>query len=339
MRVPKYLSPSAIGLFFKNRDEYYLKYISPYKPKRLQQTQPMSIGSAFDAYVKAYLAEAVGLNDPRLGFEELFEVQVESHNRDWAREHGKHVFEQYKFSGSLANLLLELKDSPIEPVFEGKLHKDVNLKEGMIEGIPLLGYPDVYYQTSEGGHVIRDWKVNGYCGKSPTSPKKGYLLCRDGWCPQESGVKRSRNHGTQHKDAWPMKYRGMMINANHPLEDVDKTWADQLTIYAWLLGEPIGGDFIVGIEQLCGTGNGGNKTKLVPIRIAAHSCKVSKPWQLGLVERIDTVWEAVQTGKIFSIDSELNDAEEIARLDKFFEAASKTGDAKDGWFANMNRVQ
>ena len=52
MRTPKYISPSALKLFEKNPTEYYLKYLADAHPPRSPQTQPMSVGSAFDAFVK-----------------------------------------------------------------------------------------------------------------------------------------------------------------------------------------------------------------------------------------------------------------------------------------------
>lgn len=53
MRKPDYISPTALKLYRDNRDEYYLRYLADTKSPRDGQTQPMSIGSAFDAYVKS----------------------------------------------------------------------------------------------------------------------------------------------------------------------------------------------------------------------------------------------------------------------------------------------
>jgi hypothetical protein len=71
----------------------------------------MSIGSSFDAYAKSWLHENLfgKGNDPRFEFQALFEAQVEPHNRDWALQNGQYVFEQYKQSGALSDLLGELR--------------------------------------------------------------------------------------------------------------------------------------------------------------------------------------------------------------------------------------
>ena len=55
MREIKYLSPSSISTFFDDRTEFYLKYCAENRPPRMKQTQPMSVGSAFDAFVKNHL--------------------------------------------------------------------------------------------------------------------------------------------------------------------------------------------------------------------------------------------------------------------------------------------
>jgi len=55
MRIPAYLSPSALGVFEKDREQYYLKYLADNRPPRMPQTEPMAVGSAFDAFVKSYL--------------------------------------------------------------------------------------------------------------------------------------------------------------------------------------------------------------------------------------------------------------------------------------------
>ena len=67
----------------------------------------MSIGSAFDAFLKSHLHKVLfGGTDPRFELEAIFEEQVESHNRDWAKVHGEYVFNFYRECGALADLHL-----------------------------------------------------------------------------------------------------------------------------------------------------------------------------------------------------------------------------------------
>ena len=57
MRQPEYLSPTSIGLWQKDRQEFYLYYLADHRPPRIAQNEPMAIGAAFDAYIKSYLHE------------------------------------------------------------------------------------------------------------------------------------------------------------------------------------------------------------------------------------------------------------------------------------------
>ena len=106
MRKRAYLSPSAVEIFYEDPDRYYTQYLCETQLPRDPQTAPMSIGSAFDAYAKSYLHMVLfgDQGDDRFSLQNLFESQVEPHNRDWAFKHGAYVFDCYKKSGALADL-------------------------------------------------------------------------------------------------------------------------------------------------------------------------------------------------------------------------------------------
>ena len=55
MRKPKHLSYSSLSLWYKDREEFFVRYLSDTKAPRLPQENYMSIGSAFDAYAKSAL--------------------------------------------------------------------------------------------------------------------------------------------------------------------------------------------------------------------------------------------------------------------------------------------
>ena len=55
MKTIQYLSPSSIAKYKDNPDEFYMNYLSDKAPPRFPQTEPMAVGSSFDAYVKSYL--------------------------------------------------------------------------------------------------------------------------------------------------------------------------------------------------------------------------------------------------------------------------------------------
>jgi hypothetical protein len=183
MRKVQHLSPSSLSTWLKNQDEFYLQYLAHDRPPRIPQNQPMAIGSAFDAYAKSYLVERLfGSNaDPKYSFDALFESQVERQNRDWAREHGRYVFEQYQQSGALADLFTELKSAQGQPRFEFEVKGAVSgYREGAtrtIGSVVLLGKPDVAFVNKAGVMIVIDWKVNGYCSKNPPSPCRAMFGC------------------------------------------------------------------------------------------------------------------------------------------------------------------
>lgn len=284
--MPKYLSPTSVHLYHNDLEEFYLRYLSAIRLPRFPQTKPMSIGSAFDAYVKAYLHERLfgKGNNSRFELANIFEEQVEEHNRDWAWEHGRRVFEQYKNAGCLADLMLELNQSIGSPRFEFSIQDMIDTDIG---DIPLLGKPDVFFINSEGARVVYDWKVNGYCVTRITSPMKGYVKLRtrkDG-DPKRYTIK-------QHPRCVAILFKGIMINAAMFLEEGNPAWANQLAIYSWLLGESIGSEGVIfGIDQIVGPED--------QLRFASHRLRIRPEYQYHLVDQIKVIWDSIIKGHIF----------------------------------------
>lgn len=282
MRTPKYLSPTSVSLFYDDAEEFYRRYISEIKWPRFPQTQPMSIGSSFDAYVKSYLhRQLFGKgHTARFELDAIFTEQVEEHNRDWAWEHGRRVFEQYKMAGCLADLMLELNQAVGKPRFEFSIQDTI---ETDIGGIPLLGKPDIFFINSFGARVVYDWKVNGYCANRITSPMKGYVKLRSP--SKNSAIK-------QHPRCVATTFKGILINAAMFLEECNRSWADQLTIYSWLLGEPIGSEQVIfGIDQIVGPED--------QLRFASHRLRIRPEHHYHLLDLIKTVWDSIVKNHIF----------------------------------------
>lgn len=355
MRRPPYLSPTGLKKFETNLDEWYLHYAAEVRPPRLPQTKPMSVGSAFDAYVKSYLHFTLfGNYGPSDAYakDTIFEKQVEPCNRDWARLAGQHTFNVYKSCGALSDLLLELGTAVNDPRFEFDL---LGTLETSIGDVPIMGKPDIYFINAEGGRVILDWKVNGYCGKSTTSPMKGYVIVRDGWLPSEK--KASNGNRLPHKDCVPVAYKGIKINSQEYMENLDAEWAAQLSIYAWLLGEEVGSqDLITGIDQIVGQPSGAvvkhKASDLVPgelmhrefehvvpwLRVASHRTRVGIDFQINLRGRLEQAWAAISSGHIFSSLSREESDERCAALE---EQAKMFADPDDPMadFINSMRMQ
>lgn len=319
-----YLSPTSVGLAQSDPEQFYMQYCTSYRPREAQ-SKAMSVGSAFDAYVKAYLFKNLVQGSPKevaetYEFEYLFEKQVEPHNRDWARSHGGYVYGMYKDLGSLADLFLDLKraceSTGVQPVFESKIEAEVC-------GVPLLGKPDLFFRLPpserwpDGTKIVFDWKVNGYCSKSPVSPVQGFAKIRGG-----------KTSGSAHKNALLCKKAGMTFNVNGFFEDNQKSWATQLAIYSWVLDaipseiekfgqQPPVGSIVIpaAVDQLCCSRFDPDlETKMVDIRVAEHRAIISIKFQQELLQTIKDIWVKVKSGTIVSPERAAVLEEKAAKL-------------------------
>lgn len=318
MRKREYLSPTQLALYAEDASEYYLKYLSDHSPERELQTKPMSVGSAFDAIVKAYLHEKLfgKGSDPRFELDAIFNSQVEPHNRDWARIAGQHCFEEYARLGSLENLLLALGKSVGKPRFEMDVKATIMDRRSTIGGVPFNGKPDCYYTSEQGAHVILDWKINGYCSKAGVSPMPGYVWIReDGKFPTSYGD--------------PVEIiSGVFVNKKAKFEELNLDWARQLCIYSWLCGEEVGSEFIAQVHQLvCRPGD-----KKPRIRVAEHSLRISPEFQLRVFRDAEELWARVNSDHFFS---HLSREESIARCKVLDERAKQM--KGDDFFSQMTR--
>lgn len=308
------MSYSSFAQAEKDAEEHYLKYLADDRPPRLPQEHPASVGSSFDAYVKADLHAALfgAGSDPKYEFEALFETQVEPQNRDFARPAGLHCFEAYKHAGMYDELLNILKTAVEPPRFEFDVRCD-------LLGVPFLAKPDCAAKLPNDIDFTHDFKVNGYCSKSATSPNKGYMLCVDGYiCPKG---KQSRSNNQPHKAFKPVEYGGLTIDQGY-LEDSSESWADQLSLYGWSLGNPIGSpNSILSIHQIVAK----PVAKGQPIlRVASFRARVRKSYQEHLAKRFVAVWERIQSGHVFTnLTREENDAR-MKLLDEQAKAMSET---------------
>ena len=85
MRMPKYLSPTSLSVWKRDKEQYYLQYLAEKRPPHEPQTQPMSVGSAFDAYIKSHLYNKLLPGGPladQFDFMKIFTGQVENHNTE-----------------------------------------------------------------------------------------------------------------------------------------------------------------------------------------------------------------------------------------------------------------
>lgn len=335
MKELEYISPTRLRLWEQDKERFYLEYLSDNRPEREPQTQPMSVGSSFDAFAKNHLHEGLfgkGF-DPRFDLMTIFESQVESHHRDFAFEAGKHCFDQYKKSGALADLLLELQKAVGTPRFEIEVKGVIDgRREGVtldIQGITFLGKPDVFFINSLGAHVIIDWKVNGYCANRTISPMQGYVRLRA--CdPLFPGYYVNKGH---HKDAVLLSKNGVTINAAGCLEDFNEDWARQLSVYAWLCGMDVGSEYIVGIDQLVCKPSGGRPE----IRVAEHRAHVRKDHQWSIFREAQDMWSTCRSDHIFRDLSPEDSKARCSQLDELKAVLDGDGSIQDDWFKTVCR--
>lgn len=260
----KALSPTSLKSFEDSIDNFVMRYVL--NQPRNPQTQAMSIGSAFDARIKAYLAkEILGID----GWEEkLLMNQVEEHNREWAFAESVQVFQDYLNAGCAKALIREIGEA-ISLRFEFEQFKTLKYADGY--EVPLYGKPDAYFQRKDKLQIVIDWKVNGFC--SAASPAPGY-------------VKLIHPNGMDvgaHKTCFPRMYKGILCATG----DVPVQWRDQLRMYTWMLGEE--GDWVAGIDQLVYR-NGSP-------RYAIHRLKIDDDENLR--QRIRFAWEHISSGHYY----------------------------------------
>jgi hypothetical protein len=294
----KAISPTALHTFETDSTAFILTYVA--KVKRPKQLKVMSIGSAFDSRCKAHLtAELCGGNEKEI-FTQLFESSVETQNQKWAMQESKQLFDWYKQTGALTDLVIELTGFQVAPKFEFSINRTLMEKavhtEGTSIAIPLTGKPDCFFHNVEAAKVILDWKVNGYLTKA--SPGAGYVRCRD-----LSGY----NEGA-HKDTTTIKYKGIYLGYGVPLK---QDWMDQLIIYSWILGDGIlsfdSDEWILGIEQLACNVNNTNLDKR--LRVASFRLSRDPAAARTLWERLVRMWTMIQKGH-YHVNLSLEESEQ-----------------------------
>ncbi len=344
MRKIKALSYSAFTLFESDSQEYYLKYLSETRPGRLPQTDAMSVGSAFDAEVKAMMHSAIfgPGSDPQFEFEALYLSQVEEQNRDFARGPGRICLDQYIFSGAYDDLLKMVQKSVEPPKFES------TVETPLPNGVPWTGKPDLRFVLQVDGfervNFIHDWKVKSYCSKSGASPSKGYALCRDGYDAIErkanarkgtTNYKQMDSHMCEHANYLAAKHRGVTVNAGM-MEHCNDEYAAQVSTYAWQLGETPGDEgFVISIDELCC-----KPAQPFPlIRTAQHRGRVGRDFQLDLIKRIGKAWAAISSGHVFQeMTREENDSQ-IELLDSMAVSLKSDGSTAENFFNECTRPQ
>lgn len=291
LRKPKYMSPSSLACAERDMKEYFYRYLCPkdIRPEKPPQTDPMSVGSAFDALVKAEIyQDYYGRGQAeRDGYtrRKLIADQCEEHTLPDSLILACDVFDQYVECGAYHNLYALVNRSPVRPRMEFQLVAEIG-------GVPLLGKPDLHFHTEGGCHVIPDWKVSGSCSSCGVSPQQGYQ--------NALSIHGGAGLGVPHKKYMHGFVCGLPVNAV-PMNETTDYWADQLATYAWCLGEPVGSQqFIARIEQLaCRPCPPKDTSGRLRVKCCVHQSTVDAAYQGQLLERYQRVWESIESGHYF----------------------------------------
>lgn len=269
MRKRTYLSPTQLSMWMQNKEDYYVRYLSDQVSLPMPQNRAMAVGSAFDAYVKAYLHKVVhgSVIDARLDFDDLFQKQVEPQNRDFAIEAGARCFRAYRDEGSLGNIVKLIRYAASVPQMELKLERTV-------DGVPLLGIPDLVFVTESEVSVILDWKVNGYESKSNTSPVPGYINYKF----------------KMHNDCILDLEGDIEYDLNSTMVACKPDWARQLSTYTWVCGRDVGSPIMCAVDQIVCNQN---------IHCAAHRCFIPRVFQEETMGMYKQLWRDISEEWIF----------------------------------------
>lgn len=311
MRIPKYLSPSAIDLWTEDRREYYIKYLADVRCPKVPQDAAMSVGSAFDSYIKAHITNVIAGKDvltrcPQVvtshmvrkeahlinadgsqcldeTFVSQYLASVEPQNDKTALRDGWIIYQDYIRSGSLARLLTELPAN-------SRIAMESTVS-GFVPGttVPLSGKPDLYC-ILENSSKIWDWKVNGYYSKKGAYPN-----------PAAYGIYDCVTGG----------YIGCGSKFGRSFEEADSTWATQLLTYGWCLGLV---DPEIIIDQIAY--RIGVDCKQKKRLVATTRGKITKAFADDVARRYISCWEAIKMDHVFT-NLPLDESRTLSRgLDK-----------------------
>lgn len=184
-------------------------------------------------------------------WKELYAESVEEQNRtEPILNRTLEAFGEYL--EALNYLVAEIRENAV--LSSVKMEQEIQGKVGLVT---LKGIPDLDYQRKDGLIAIHDWKVNGLDSRTTTSPEPGYVRLLPG--------------GKQHKDAPKMP------------------WFEQLMIYAWLLGKPVGVPCHLSVDQIVGP----------KIRVASFRMLSDRDQELRLYKEIVKIWEIINSDHIF----------------------------------------
>jgi hypothetical protein len=290
-KLPKYLSPSSLKTAVKQPYTFYLTRLVDNPIPREPQSLPGAMGSAFDVFVKLMLVikGRVDLKpyqlqtrlldscyDPsmREQYAEMdlptmfYKMSVEEQHQAAVKDDASALMVNYCKSSLFMDLAFH--DLEIHRYFS-IMGNSPDSGQALIVPIFMKGDASVTVMTQKDNYEVipLDWKVTGYGSATGASPTAGYKRI---W---------SIDKGLEgpHPDYTPD--RSMAL--------VDEAWADQLCVYGWGMGRPVGLPFRAIIHQLVFRPSGW--------RIAEFDSWITTETQLRLRDKFVTLWSDLQSGR------------------------------------------
>jgi len=193
-----YVSPSTFMKWESCQHRVYLSRLAGLKYHREPQGLAAAIGSAFDSFIKDYIAQKRGIKAGALDLNNLLSKTVAKEHQEAAIPKGKEICKIYVDLG--------LAEQFLDPSVDIRLDQEMYY---MHQTIPILGQLDLIIDGKP-----MDWKTGGF-----TSVKGGY--CTKGW------EKKIDVKGDQVKN--------YETNDPRPLEQGNPAWATQMCFYNWML--------------------------------------------------------------------------------------------------------
>ena len=273
VKLPKYISPSALMALEGLPNTFYLQRLAPNPFPRDPQGPAAGVGSAFDSYVKHQLAKELGMEGivydrliaETFGDKEtlrklpllkaLLHSSIEGHNMEEAVGQGRDLAQKYfRYAEKLNFTNLEI------------------CSKFYVEGVPVYMKGDAEVKDKMTGlSVPLDWKVMGYGSKSGVSPAAGYMkLYQDAKVP------------VSHKN-----YREDIT-----MEEINPKWATQLAVYGW---QSVCGGRLVKREEFINFPAYIDALIIRPtgVRVARYRGWITQDFQLRLLGRIHNAWNSL----------------------------------------------
>ncbi len=193
-----YVSPSTFMKWETCQHRVYLSRLAGLKFHREPQGLAAAIGSAFDSFIKDYIANKRGIKAGALELNNLLSKTVDKEHQDTAIPKGKEICKIYVDLG-LAKQFIDMNT-------EIRLDQEMYY---MHHTIPILGQIDLIFSN-----MPMDWKTGGF------ATEKG-SYCVKGW-DTKIDIKDGR-------------IKNYESNIHKPLEETHPAWATQMCFYNWML--------------------------------------------------------------------------------------------------------